>query len=170
VPDFNFAKGSGKRTSPPAADTRRSASPPRQETPGREQRAADAQHPVPDPASPATQQHAAPAAGTSGEGGRPASVLDNYPERDLSHLTDDHGATPASQDETEMGPGTSGIDAYSDDDVADTAAEGDTASTGTEGGGKQRSGSRGPLLAFLSIIGILLVDRFHLACQSRGPN
>ena len=166
MPDFNFLKGNSKR------DERTSAADSRQQPTGQQRPVAahlpgehsDATSNAPErvvrPAAPI-----AAAAGTGAAGTRtPGSVLDKYPQRDLSHLTGDpsatastaHAATPvagygaeAAGSETTAGPGQT--------DFPETPqGESTTVAEGTV----SNSSGKGPLITILGIVLLLVLIAF----------
>jgi cell division septation protein DedD len=141
VPDFNFAKGSSPREAGKRAGT------PRQPAPSAAQND-NAQPPRPSKPAAAADRH---------------SVLDKYPERDLSHLTGDAPPPP----EIEDAPPVSSYE-----DAAPNAAQADPAdgdgtntemSNSEEGKAvKKASGgsSNWPLIAIMSVVLLLVAIAF----------
>ncbi|MBR9977745.1 MAG: SPOR domain-containing protein [Bacteroidetes bacterium] len=159
MPDFNFAKGSGKRKTASSADPGRIPKTPQKGTPARDSRtgASDALQSAPEPAP---GQQPPQRSATADTGGHGASVLDNYPERDLSHLTEHDTENAATDGDTDyVQTKSSDNDTYPDDNAVNTSGGEASPPSGTEG--EVRSGSgKGPLIAFLSIIVILLLIAF----------
>ena len=157
MPDFNFAKGNSKRdtgdSSRPRQPRAGSGGSAMQQHPG--QQTGDA---------PSRTVSTSEPAGTAAGAAQPrSSVLDKYPERDLSHLS---GDTPPPPSEADIPPDTAAAPvppADSTSEAEPSAATDETAEThaasGTAGA-KSSSSSNWPLVAILSVVGILLIIAF----------
>lgn len=158
MPDFNFAKGNSKR------DTG-DASRPRQPRAGSGESTAQ-QGSAPAHGDPASRKDLPPdtAHPTADAAGSRASVLDKYPERDLSHLS---GDTPPPPSQADVPPDARDGSASS----PDTIAEAEVTSSGNEGTEDQSastgspakqsgSSSTWPLLALVGVVVFLILIAF----------
>lgn len=162
MPDFNFLKGNSKR------DERTSAAESRQQPTGQQRPVAahlpgehsDATSSAPERASrPAAPSAVSPHAAAPGTGAT-GSVLDKYPQRDLSHLTGAPSAAPAAAiedgfDTEETGSAPSAVPGQSGS--AETPqGESTTVAEGTV----SNSSGKGPLVAILGIVLLLVLVAF----------